>query len=202
MAPSKIEAPGVDPQTRFSVRAPAIIHRPLGCGKSRARAGEIAEIERSSTAWITSPGDRTRRRRSNGRGPLGEALDGWRASISTGSGETPDRPRRRRISHSATSSSPAAGLRTPPTSSPRNTSAASWDRPRVSTPSSAMMGALAGTIAGWGCELGYFASDEDAETFEAELTQDILLAQNGGNSRSGSTWDLPRRARRAVRVSS
>ena len=39
-----------------------------------------------------------------------------------------------------------------------------------------MIGRVAGTIAGWGHELGYFASDEDAETFEAELTH-ILLHQ-------------------------
>jgi ribonucleoside-diphosphate reductase alpha chain len=39
-----------------------------------------------------------------------------------------------------------------------------------------MIGRVAGTIADWGRELGYFASDEDAETFEAELTH-ILLHQ-------------------------
>ncbi|MDX6659810.1 MAG: ribonucleoside-diphosphate reductase alpha chain, partial [Solirubrobacteraceae bacterium] len=39
-----------------------------------------------------------------------------------------------------------------------------------------MISRVAGTIAGWGRERGYFASDEDAETFEAELTH-ILLHQ-------------------------
>src|SRR6188474_2781185 len=39
-----------------------------------------------------------------------------------------------------------------------------------------MIGRVAGTIAAWGREGGYFASDEDAEAFEAELT-DILLHQ-------------------------
>ena len=39
-----------------------------------------------------------------------------------------------------------------------------------------MIGRVAGTIAGWGRERGYFASDEDGETFEAELTH-ILLHQ-------------------------
>jgi ribonucleoside-diphosphate reductase alpha chain len=39
-----------------------------------------------------------------------------------------------------------------------------------------MIGRVAGTIAGWGRERGYFATDEDAETFEAELTH-ILLHQ-------------------------
>ncbi len=39
-----------------------------------------------------------------------------------------------------------------------------------------MIGRVAGTIAGWGHERGYFATDEDAKTFEAELTY-ILLHQ-------------------------
>jgi ribonucleoside-diphosphate reductase alpha chain len=39
-----------------------------------------------------------------------------------------------------------------------------------------MIGRVAGTIAGWGRELGYFASGDDAEAFEAELTH-ILLHQ-------------------------
>jgi ribonucleoside-diphosphate reductase alpha chain len=39
-----------------------------------------------------------------------------------------------------------------------------------------MIGRVAGTIAGWGREGGYFASDADAEAFEAELTH-ILLNQ-------------------------
>src|ERR1700681_1817133 len=39
-----------------------------------------------------------------------------------------------------------------------------------------MISRVAGTIPGWGRERGYFASDEDARTFEAELTH-ILLHQ-------------------------
>jgi ribonucleoside-diphosphate reductase alpha chain len=39
-----------------------------------------------------------------------------------------------------------------------------------------MIGRVAGTIAGWGRERAYFATDEDAESFEAELTH-ILLHQ-------------------------
>jgi ribonucleoside-diphosphate reductase alpha chain len=39
-----------------------------------------------------------------------------------------------------------------------------------------MISRVAGTIAGWGAERGYFASAEDAETFEHELTH-ILLHQ-------------------------
>ncbi len=40
-----------------------------------------------------------------------------------------------------------------------------------------MIGRVAGTIAGWGRERGYFASDEDGDVFEAELTY-ILLHQH------------------------
>ncbi|HEY7892628.1 MAG TPA: vitamin B12-dependent ribonucleotide reductase [Solirubrobacteraceae bacterium] len=39
-----------------------------------------------------------------------------------------------------------------------------------------MISRVAGTIAGWGRERGYFASDEDGDAFEAELTH-ILLHQ-------------------------
>ena len=39
-----------------------------------------------------------------------------------------------------------------------------------------MLKRVAGTIAGWGAERGYFSTDEDAEVFEAELTH-ILLHQ-------------------------
>jgi len=39
-----------------------------------------------------------------------------------------------------------------------------------------MIGRVAGTISGWGREGGYFAYDEDADAFEAELTS-ILLNQ-------------------------
>jgi ribonucleoside-diphosphate reductase alpha chain len=39
-----------------------------------------------------------------------------------------------------------------------------------------MIGRVAGTIAGWGRERGYFAGDEDGDAFEAELTH-ILLHQ-------------------------
>jgi ribonucleoside-diphosphate reductase alpha chain len=39
-----------------------------------------------------------------------------------------------------------------------------------------MVGRVAGTIAGWGRERAYFASEQDAEAFEAELTH-ILLHQ-------------------------
>src|SRR5918998_1015969 len=45
-----------------------------------------------------------------------------------------------------------------------------------------MIGRVAGTIAGWGRELGYFATDEDADAFEAELTYVLLHQQAAFNS--------------------
>src|SRR5919107_2211648 len=45
-----------------------------------------------------------------------------------------------------------------------------------------MIGRVAGTIAGWGRELGYFATDEDGDAFEAELTYVLLNQQAAFNS--------------------
>ena len=45
-----------------------------------------------------------------------------------------------------------------------------------------MIGRVAGTIAGWGREGGYFASDEDADAFEAELTHILLHQKAAFNS--------------------
>jgi ribonucleoside-diphosphate reductase alpha chain len=45
-----------------------------------------------------------------------------------------------------------------------------------------MIGRVAGTIAGWGRELGYFASDEDGDAFEDELTHILLHQQAAFNS--------------------
>jgi ribonucleoside-diphosphate reductase alpha chain len=45
-----------------------------------------------------------------------------------------------------------------------------------------MIGRVAGTISGWGREGGYFASTEDAETFEAELTSILLNQKAAFNS--------------------
>ena len=50
------------------------------------------------------------------------------------------------------------------------------DSPERETSVKQMIGRVAGTIAGWGREGGYFASDDDAEAFEDELTH-ILLHQ-------------------------
>jgi ribonucleoside-diphosphate reductase alpha chain len=45
-----------------------------------------------------------------------------------------------------------------------------------------MIGRVAGTIARWGRELGYFASDEDGDAFEAELTHVLLHQMAAFNS--------------------
>jgi ribonucleoside-diphosphate reductase alpha chain len=45
-----------------------------------------------------------------------------------------------------------------------------------------MVGRVAGTISDWGREGGYFASDEDAEAFEAELTSILLNQKAAFNS--------------------
>jgi ribonucleoside-diphosphate reductase alpha chain len=45
-----------------------------------------------------------------------------------------------------------------------------------------MIGRVAGTIAGWGREIGYFASEEDAEAFEMELTSILLNQKAAFNS--------------------
>ncbi|HVD56539.1 MAG TPA: hypothetical protein VNC17_06815, partial [Thermoleophilaceae bacterium] len=50
------------------------------------------------------------------------------------------------------------------------------DSPERESSVKQMIGRVAGTIAGWGRDGGYFASDDDAETFEHELTH-ILLHQ-------------------------
>src|SRR6187401_1810063 len=45
-----------------------------------------------------------------------------------------------------------------------------------------MIGRVAGTISGWGREGGYFASEEDADSFEAELTSILLNQKAAFNS--------------------
>src|ERR687894_1760157 len=45
-----------------------------------------------------------------------------------------------------------------------------------------MIGRVAGTISGWGREGGYFATDEDADAFEAELTHVLLHQMAAFNS--------------------
>src|SRR3984957_8907352 len=45
-----------------------------------------------------------------------------------------------------------------------------------------MIGRVAGTIATWGRERGYFATDADADTFEAELTHSLLHQMAASNS--------------------
>jgi ribonucleoside-diphosphate reductase alpha chain len=45
-----------------------------------------------------------------------------------------------------------------------------------------MIGRVAGTIADWGRELGYFASEDDADGFEMELTAILLMQKAAFNS--------------------
>ncbi|MEK6278341.1 MAG: vitamin B12-dependent ribonucleotide reductase, partial [Actinomycetota bacterium] len=45
-----------------------------------------------------------------------------------------------------------------------------------------MIGRVAGTIAAWGREGGYFASDDDGDAFEAELTSILLHQKAAFNS--------------------
>src|SRR6201991_3575199 len=45
-----------------------------------------------------------------------------------------------------------------------------------------MIGRVAGTIAGWGREAGYFASEADADAFEDELTAILLNQKAAFNS--------------------
>src|SRR3712207_4701809 len=45
-----------------------------------------------------------------------------------------------------------------------------------------MIGRVAGTIAAWGRERGYFATDEDGDAFEAELTHVLLHQMAAFNS--------------------
>ena len=45
-----------------------------------------------------------------------------------------------------------------------------------------MIGRVAGTISDWGREGGYFASEEDADAFEAELTSILLNQKAAFNS--------------------
>src|SRR6188474_3442997 len=45
-----------------------------------------------------------------------------------------------------------------------------------------MIGRVAGTISNWGREGGYFASDEDADAFEMELTSILLNQKAAFNS--------------------
>jgi ribonucleoside-diphosphate reductase alpha chain len=45
-----------------------------------------------------------------------------------------------------------------------------------------MIGRVSGTIANWGRDGGYFASDEDADAFEAELTHILLHQKAAFNS--------------------
>ena len=65
-----------------------------------------------------------------------------------------------------------------------------------------MIGRVAGTIAGWGRERGYFASDADGETFEAELTHILLHQIPRRSTRPSGSTSASRRALNVVPASS
>ncbi|HEX7278842.1 MAG TPA: vitamin B12-dependent ribonucleotide reductase [Solirubrobacterales bacterium] len=56
------------------------------------------------------------------------------------------------------------------------------DSPERESSVKQMIGRVAGTIAGWGREGGYFASEEDADAFEMELTAILLNQKAAFNS--------------------
>ena len=58
-----------------------------------------------------------------------------------------------------------------------------------------MLGRVVGTIGAWGREGGYFATEEEAETFEAELKA-ILVNQRASSSRPAGTCPSTRRTGR------
>ena len=131
-----------------------------GEGDRRGREhGRRRRGERRSEALLHRPRHRPVRRRSSG------------------SSATPtSRARTARRSSRRTSSSRSSGRRRRRTSSRRSTSAAAWPPPSASARVKQMIGRVVDTIGGWGREGGYFATDEEAETFEAELKA-ILVNQ-------------------------
>ena len=128
------------------------------------------------------PPDPTRPRGSDGRGPLGQALlhDAWTSIRST---RVEWELRDARIGHGDKVSFEQRDVEFPRSWSQNATNivAQKYFRGQLGSPArersvKQMIGRVAGTIAGWGRERGYFATDEDADTFEAELTH-ILLHQ-------------------------
>ena len=85
-------------------------------------------------------------------------------------------------SSSATSSSPPPGRRTPPTSSPRSTSAVPSAPRSASTRYARWWTGSPVPITRWGGKDGYFATDADAEAFQAELTHLLVNQKAAFNS--------------------
>ena len=129
------------------------------------------------------PADPTRTRGTDGRGPLGPALlhGARRASVRlgrVGAAGRADRPRRQGLVRAArTSSSRSRGRRTPPTSSPRSTSAASSARPTREHSVKQMIGRVSRARSPTGAASAATSPPtRTPTTFEAELTH-ILLHQ-------------------------
>ena len=152
---------------RLSVRAIREVRcYPLG----RSGAGRKQPKERKSRGagrYGADPADPTRSGVRRATGSRSAVISPPRATIrstrSSGScGTRGSGTATRSRSSSTTSSSRRRGRRTRPTSSPRSTSAASSARPTRERSVKQMIGRVAGTIADWGRERGYFATDEDA----------------------------------------
>src|SRR4051794_31124435 len=69
------------------------------------------------------------------------------------------------------------------------------DSPERESSVKQMIGRVAGTIGSWGRELGYFASDADADAFQDELTW-ILLHQHASSSWNASASASDRKSTR------
>ena len=147
-------------------------------------SGPPRERARGARQWPRPPRrqrGRPRRAWSSNAGSRARACTPTTSSSGSGATRSSAIPRAR-PSSSAASSSPRAGPRTRPTSSPRSTSAASPARPSARAPSARWSTASPARISGWGREGGYFATDDDADAFEAELTSILVNQKAAFNS--------------------
>src|ERR1700733_14105053 len=181
MARSKIEAPGETHRPGFSVRGSRHYSLPARLSKSRARAGEIVEHREEQYGMDQIPQSQLESEVRTGQGlsvrryftmPGEHPFDGVEWEL-----------RDARIGHGDKVSFEQRDVEFPKSWSQNATNivAQKYFRGQVGSPARErsvrqMIGRVAGTIAGWGRERGYFATDEDATTFEDELTH-ILLHQ-------------------------
>jgi ribonucleoside-diphosphate reductase alpha chain len=180
-APTKIEDPGADPQSSLSVRGTRHHSLPARLTESRAIAGEIAEKREEQYGMDQIP-----QTQLDPEVRTGEGLSVRR--FFTTPGEHPFNLvewelRDARIGHGDKISFEQRDVEFPRSWSQNATNivAQKYFRGQLGSPAREhsvrqMIDRVAGTIAGWGRERGYFATDEDAQTFEAELTH-ILLHQ-------------------------